>query len=54
MKDRVCAPPQAAVERDELLEGAALVALQVVEAAHRDVRGVGEAVGAQQVPRGGR
>ncbi len=48
-------PADASVERDQLLEGAALLELGVVEAAHHDVGDVLEAVGAQQVPgRGGR
>src|SRR5262249_48164833 len=38
----------AAVERDELLEGAPFVELRVVEAADHDVRDVGEAVRAAQ------
>ena len=42
---------EAAVERDQLLEGAALVQHRVVERADHDVRDVREAVGAQQVPR---
>ena len=37
------------VERDQLLEGASLVELGVVEAADHDVGDVFEAVGAQQV-----
>ena len=44
----------AAVEADQLLEGAALVELGVVEAADHDVGDVLEAVGAQQVLRRGR
>jgi hypothetical protein len=48
-------PADAAVEGDQLLEGAALVELGVVEAADHDVGDVLEAVGAQQVlGRGGR
>ena len=44
-----------AVEADQLLEGAALLELGVVEAAHHDVGDVREPVGAQQVRgRGGR
>ena len=39
----------ASVERDQLLEGAALVEIRVVEAAHHDVGDVLEAVGAQEV-----
>ena len=42
------------MERDQLLEGATLVALGVIKAAHGYVRGVREAIGAQEVPRGGR
>ena len=42
---------EAAVERDQLLERAALVELRVVEAADHDVGHVREAVGAQQVLR---
>ena len=41
----------AAVEGDQLLEGAALVEVGVVEAADHDVADVLEAVGAQQVLR---
>ncbi len=37
----------AAVERDQLFEGAALVEIRVVEAADHDVPDVFEAVGAQ-------
>ena len=44
----------AAVERDQLLERAALVELGVVEAADHDVGDVLEAVGAQEVLRRGR
>ena len=47
-------PAEAAVEGDQLLEGAALVELGVVEAADHDVGDVREAVGAQQVARRGR
>ena len=47
-------PSEPAVEADQLLERAALVALGVVEAADHDVRDVREAVGAQEVGRGGR
>ena len=43
----------ASVEADQLLERAALVELGVVEAADHDVGDVLEAVGAQEVPRGG-
>ena len=49
MNGRVCRPADAAVEGDQLLEGAALVELGVVEAADHDVGDVLEAVGAQQV-----
>src|SRR5207247_916274 len=48
-------PSEAAVERDQLLERAALFELRVVEAPDHDVADVREAVRAQQVPtRGGR
>ena len=42
-------PAEAAVERDQLLEGAALVEQRVVEAVDEDVGHVREAVGAPQV-----
>src|SRR6188508_3339162 len=46
---------EATVERDQLLERAALVELGVVEAVHHDVGDVGETVGPPQVERcGGR
>src|SRR5436189_5343873 len=45
-------PAHAPVERDQLLERAALVQLGVVEAADPEVGDVREAVGAKQVPRG--
>ena len=51
MNGRVWRPPMPAVERDQLLERAALVELGVVEAADHDVRDVREAVRAEQVPR---
>ena len=41
------------MERDELLEGAALVELGVVEAPDHDVRDMGKAVRAEQVPGSG-
>ena len=41
----------AAVERDQLLEGAAFVEIRVVEAPDHDVADVLEAVGAEQVLR---
>ena len=44
-------PAQSAVERDQLLERAALLELGVVEAVDHDVGDVLEAVGAQQVRR---
>jgi hypothetical protein len=43
---------QAAVERDQFLEGAAGVALGVIEAADHHVSHVLESVGAQEVLRG--
>ncbi len=49
MKGRVCGAAHAAVEGDQLLEGAALVELGVVEAVDHDVGDVGEAVGAREV-----
>ena len=42
-------PADAAVEGDQLLEGAAGLERRVVEAADHDVRDVREAVGAEQV-----
>ena len=51
MNGRVCDPPMPAVERDQLLERAALLGDRVVEAVDHDVGDVREAVGAEQVPR---
>src|SRR5881396_1980970 len=42
-------PAEPAVERNQLLEGAALFQLRVVKAVHEDVRRVREAVGAHEV-----
>ena len=49
MNGCVCGPPEPAVEGDQLLEGAALLELGVVEAADHDVGHVREAVRAEQV-----
>ena len=47
-------PAQPAVERDQLLEGAALLEIGLVEAADHDVGHVREAVRAQEMARRGR
>ncbi len=49
MNGRGLRPAHAAVERDQLLEGAALLELRVVEAVDHDVGDVLEAVGPAQV-----